>query len=105
MTKAAQSEAQLSLEVGQCRLHVYFFFDGKTDLDVDNIIKPISDALNQVAYVDDANVVDVHASKRDLNSPGQLVNPPPSVVAALAAGDDFVFVVVAPATSDIVFAQ
>jgi crossover junction endodeoxyribonuclease RusA len=103
VTQAAQRASGLSMELGLCRLHIYFFFDGKTDLDVDNIVKPISDALNTVVYPDDGDVVDVHAAKRDLNNPGHLISPPASVLAAIAQKQDFVFIMVGPANANLEF--
>ena len=41
--------------------------------DVDNVIKAVLDALNGVAYKDDARVVDVHARKIYSETPGVLV--------------------------------
>lgn len=42
---------------------VYFYVS--TDLDLDNIIKPILDALNGVIDIDDFQVASISAAKRD----------------------------------------
>lgn len=43
----------------------YFYSDDK--LDVDNIVKPIQDALNGLAYVDDGQITDLIVRKRNLS--------------------------------------
>src|SRR5687767_13160385 len=43
------------------------YFHENAPLDVDNMIKPIQDALNGLAYVDDRQVVRVISGKSDLN--------------------------------------
>ena len=84
---------QPKLLTGPLRLRIDFFFDGATDLDTDNIIKPIQDALNDIVYKDDETVVDVCARKIDLQRLPALVAPPQRLLEALAEQDrDFVFV-------------
>ncbi len=81
------------LLTGPLKLRIDFFFDGATDLDTDNIIKPIQDALNDVVYKDDETVVDVCARKIDLQHLPTLVAVPSSLLEALAEQTcDFVFV-------------
>jgi len=48
------------------RLEIIYFYFKYTQLDIDNIIKPIQDALNQLIYEDDWQVMDVLAQKRDI---------------------------------------
>lgn len=40
---------------------------GRSPIDVDNIPKPILDAMNQVVYTDDGQVTDLLCRKRNLN--------------------------------------
>jgi crossover junction endodeoxyribonuclease RusA len=51
--------------------------------DVDNIIKPIMDALNTVVYFDDQQVHRVVSEKFDLSNVARLPNPSPLLAAAL----------------------
>ena len=51
----------------------YFFQDGAPD--VDNIPKPILDALNGLVYVDDEQVSDLLCRKRDLDADLVIQNP------------------------------
>lgn len=50
----------------QCpvRLEAEFWMSHKGRPDLDNLLKLVLDSLNGVAYVDDAQVVESHASKR-----------------------------------------
>lgn len=43
---------------------IYFYDSGA--LDLDNILKPILDAMTNVVYVDDTQVINIIANKRDL---------------------------------------
>ena len=78
-------------------LRVVFYFDGETNLDVDNILKPISDALNGLVYVDDRQVTDVYAARRNLSTPFRVAAVSPVLATGLAFGSDFVHVRVEPA--------
>ena len=51
--------------------------------DVDNIIKPILDALQTVVYVDDQQVFKVISEKFDLSEIHRIKNPGPLLAAAL----------------------
>ena len=46
---------------------ITYFYDSRP-IDVDNIPKPILDALKGVAYVDDNQVTDLLCRKRDMNT-------------------------------------
>ncbi len=48
-------------------LTIIYFYD-TIDMDVDNIPKPISDALNGLVYIDDKQITDCIVRKRDTNS-------------------------------------
>lgn len=61
---------------GECRGVLVYFYFGETPLDIDNIIKPISDALCQIAYWDDRIISEWVARKTDLAST-DLLDPPP----------------------------
>jgi hypothetical protein len=73
---------------------VYFYVD--TDLDLDNILKPILDAMNGLVYVDDFQVANIVAAKRDLAGSYVLADVSPVVVEQLGAAErgDFVFVAI-----------
>ena len=50
-------------------IHVTCFHDSAQPLDTDNMLKPIQDALNGIAYVDDKQITHTHGHMLDLNSP------------------------------------
>ena len=63
--------------------------------DLDNIIKPIQDALNGIAYADDRQVVDLVASMRRKGSMDlRLLTLTPILASGFSGGSDFVHVVV-----------
>ena len=94
---------QFELLVGPLRLRIDFLFNGSTDLDTDNIIKPIQDALENILY-DDEIVIDVCARKIDLQRLPSLVAAPSALLAALAEPpSDFVFIQVAAASRGLTF--
>ena len=49
-------------------------------IDVDNIPKPILDALKDVVFADDEQVITPHCRKRRLRSDLEIVNPPPRLL-------------------------
>lgn len=75
---------------------VYFYV--QTDLDLDNIIKPILDALIEVIYLNDFQVADISAAKRDRIGNLLLEGASPVIIEHLAATahdpQDFVYVAV-----------
>ena len=77
--------------------HAYFF-DGDS-LDVDNVPKPILDALKDTIYVDDKQVTDLLCRKRDIGGSLQLENASSVLLATLGLGDQFLHVAVTEAQS------
>jgi Holliday junction resolvase RusA-like endonuclease len=77
------------------RVTILYFYV-RTDLDVDNIVKPILDAMNSIAYIDDDQVIDLIAAKRDLANDYTVAAVSPVLAAQLPgpgrAASDFVFV-------------
>ena len=92
------------LLAGPLRLRIDFFFKGETNLDTDNIIKPIQDALQKVIYEDDETVTDVCSRKISLHRLPPILDAPPELLFALAEPPtDFVFIRVAPAYREVSF--
>ena len=80
----------------ECRVILVFFYFGSTDLDVDNIIKPVSDALCAIAFGDDKLVSEWVSCKTDLERT-EIRDPPPVAAVLedwLAAKQPFVYVCV-----------
>ena len=72
-------------------------FHDHRHFDLDNILKPILDAMNKLIYVDDVQITDLHCRKRDLNADLEVRNPSPALREALARLSPFVHIIVAAA--------
>jgi crossover junction endodeoxyribonuclease RusA len=70
----------------------YFYVDAAVG-DLDNIVKPIQDALTGIAYADDRQVVDLVASMRRKGS-SDLRPLTPALADGFSGGSDFIYVVV-----------
>lgn len=73
---------------------VTYYYEGAR-LDVDNMVKPILDALNGLVYVDDAQVCDFIARGRDINGSFRVRGLSPHLATAFAKGSEFVHVQIA----------
>jgi crossover junction endodeoxyribonuclease RusA len=62
--------------------------------DIDNIIKPILDALNALVYHDDEQVFRVTSEKFDLSKGGRVTDPSPLLAGSLTRYREFIYVVV-----------
>jgi hypothetical protein len=58
-------------------------------MDVDNLPKPISDALRGLVYLDDEQVTDVLCRKRNLNRDFRVENPSSVLADGLSRGNEF----------------
>lgn len=77
-------------------LTITYFYE-ESGMDVDNIPKPIADALKGLVYVDDAQINDVLCRRRDLSAGLRIVNPSPTLAAGLNLGAEFLHIRVDPA--------
>ena len=78
---------------GPVMLQITYFYDA-VDLDVDNIVKPIQDAIIGLAYVDDRQITDVLARKRNLSGNFKVENISAVLAEGFARGNEFLHVVV-----------
>jgi crossover junction endodeoxyribonuclease RusA len=74
-------------------LQVTYFYDS-VGMDVDNIVKPIQDALIGLAYVDDEQVTDVLVRKRNLSGNFKVENMTIVLAEGFDRGNEFLYVVV-----------
>ena len=97
--------ASAELLDGALRLRIDFFFEGVTDLDSDNIIKPIQDALEEIIYMDDSSIVDVCSRKINRSAMPRLVDAPAPLLRTLAEDfdGDFVLIRVSNAFDQVTF--
>ncbi|MFF6808009.1 RusA family crossover junction endodeoxyribonuclease [Streptomyces sp. NPDC012616] len=68
------------------------FFHQGSPLDVDNMLKPIQDALCGIAFVDDAQVTDVHGSLRDVNGAFKVCGLSAALAEGFVSGGPFVHI-------------
>ena len=54
--------------VGEAIMVTITCFHNNRQFDLDNILKPILDAMNKLIYEDDKQVTDLHSHKRDLSA-------------------------------------
>ncbi len=81
---------------GLVMLKVTYFYDSLA-MDVDNIVKPIQDAIIGLAYVDDDQITDVLVRKRDLSGNFRVENITPILAEGFARGNEFLHIVVTDA--------
>lgn len=94
--EAARVWAGQPLHAGDVRLTVVFLCVD-APIDVDNIIKPIQDALAGVVYADDVTVTDVDCHRRYFSDPIDLARIPPLLFAPTLDETECVYVRVEPA--------
>ena len=78
---------------GLVMLQITYFYDSVA-VDVDNIVKPIQDAIIGLAYVDDDQVTDVLVRKRDLSGNFRVEDMTSILVEGFARGNEFLHIVV-----------
>ena len=70
---------------------ITYYYDGVSP-DVDNIVKPMLDALKGVVYEDDAQVIEAKSRKRSIDGSWRIRGVSSVLLQAFATGDDFVHV-------------
>jgi len=74
-----------------CEITITYYYEGDSP-DVDNIIKPIQDALNGVVFVVDAQVQQTQSRRRSLNGSYQIKGASAVLLQAFSAGRGFLHV-------------
>lgn len=82
--------------IGLVMLQITYFYDA-VGMDVDNIVKPIQDALIGLAYVDDEQVTDVLVRKRNLSGNFKVEHMTPTLAEGFARGNEFMHILVTDA--------
>ena len=72
---------------------ITYFYKG-TSMDVDNLPKPILDALKGLVYSDDGQVSDLLCRKRDLNGDLRIHNPSSVLLETLRNSEQFLHITV-----------
>lgn len=72
---------------------ITYFYDGSA-MDVDNLPKPIIDALKGLVFLDDGQVTDLLCRKRSLRRKFRILNPSSVLAEGLSRGNEFLYIVV-----------
>lgn len=81
------------LSTGLIMLKVTYFYDS-VGIDVDNIVKPIQDAIIGLAYIDDDQVTDVLVRKRNLSGNFKVEKMTSTLAEGFSRGNEFLHIVV-----------
>ena len=73
------------------QIHITYYHDS-APLDVDNMLKPIQDALVGLVYVDDNQLTDTHGHLRDINERYRVRGMTPAQARGFTSGDPFVHI-------------
>ena len=74
--------------VGEVSVSITYFFEGAS-IDVDNMAKPILDAMKDLVFSDDSYVYDLLCRKRDLNGDVRIQDPSSVLLGALSDAEQF----------------
>jgi crossover junction endodeoxyribonuclease RusA len=85
--------SERKVDSGPIMLQITYFYDSVA-MDVDNIVKPIQDALIGLAYIDDTQVTDVLVRKRDLSGNFRIEYMTPILAEGFGRGNEFLHIVV-----------
>ena len=86
--KWPDGEAPLACELA---IHITYYHD-RAPLDVDNMIKPIQDALKGIVYVDDRQLTDTAGHLRDVNDRFEVRGMTPEQARGFVSGQPFVHI-------------
>jgi crossover junction endodeoxyribonuclease RusA len=78
---------------GFVMIQITYFYDSVA-IDVDNIVKPIQDAMIGLAYIDDDQVTDVLVRNRGLSGNFKVENMTSILAEGFARGNEFLHIVV-----------
>jgi hypothetical protein len=79
--------------ISDCNLQLtLIYLCGDDPVDIDNIIKPIQDALVGLAYIDDILVTDVESRRRPLVGTYDIARCPDRLLQGMASGSECVYV-------------
>ncbi|HET9504056.1 MAG TPA: hypothetical protein VFO93_10975 [Hymenobacter sp.] len=97
LTAQAAWGAQAAIAI-PCQLTLVYFC-GELPADIDNIIKPIQDALVGIVYADDIYITDVDSHRRPLTATFDYNRLPALVLPAITSFQECVYVRVSSAQS------
>ena len=77
---------------------ITYYFKGEA-LDVDNMPKPILDAMKGLVYADDDQITDLVCRKRDRDRDLKFENPSPILLETFGRSEQFLHIIVTEALS------
>lgn len=86
-----QLPEDFTLVTDEVTFSITYYYEGHSP-DVDNIIKPIQDALVGLVFEDDSQICVTKSSKRNVNGSFRVRGISPIVLTAFAEGDPFLHV-------------
>ncbi|WP_415376669.1 RusA family crossover junction endodeoxyribonuclease [Patiriisocius sp. Uisw_017] len=86
--KLPANSAPTQIEV---EIKITYFYEGSTP-DVDNIIKPIQDALVGLVYVDDDQVTETGSRKKEINGAYKIRGASSVIVEGFVRGNEFLHI-------------
>lgn len=78
---------------GELTIRITYYFENDSP-DVDNIIKPIQDALKGLVYDDDNQIVKTQCEKKDIDGSYKIRRAPPIIIEGFLKGDDFLHIII-----------
>jgi Holliday junction resolvase RusA-like endonuclease len=88
--------SEQKIAIGYVKLQITYFYDSLV-IDVDNIAKPIQDAIIGLVYVDDNQVTDILVRKRNLSVNFKIENMTSTLAEGFARDNEFLHIVVSDA--------
>jgi len=90
-SESAKSWAGSAVSDGNLQLTLIYLC-GDDPVDIDNIIKPIQDALVGLVYTDDILITDVESRRRPLAGTYDVARCPVQLLQGIATGDECIYV-------------
>lgn len=90
-------DSETPLPYVQLKIYITYYYESVSP-DVDNIIKPIQDALVGLVYNDDDQIVDTGCGKRNINGSFKVKGASPILVKGFVDAKEFLYVKVEEAT-------
>lgn len=94
--------SEQKISTGLIMLQITYFYDS-VEVDVDNIVKPIQDAIIGLAYIDDSQITDILVRKRNLSGNFRIKNMTSILAEGFSRGNEFLHIIVtdAPDTEEL----
>lgn len=83
--------AGFTLVTGDLRIVITYYYEGTTP-DIDNIIKPIQDALIGIIYADDNQIADTRSRKKEIDGSYTVRNVSLPILQAFSNGTEFIHI-------------